>query len=110
MAVTHFPVPGNAKIKSCSRLCVLPDYQGIGIGSRFLDLVAETYKARGNDFKITTSAKNLIHAMRKNPAWMMTRYSANPPISISKKRLKSFTCTVRTQCKTATFFRKSAAK
>lgn len=62
------------RIETISRLCVLPDYQGVGIGRKFLTAVAEIYATEGKDVKITTSAKNLICALQKDSRWRMTRY------------------------------------
>ena len=76
-AVLHQPHGKNAKLKRCSRLVILPDYQGIGLGTRFLNIVAEHYKQLGFDFRIVTSAKNMIHALNKSDRWVLTRYSAN---------------------------------
>ena len=64
IGVIHFPHPVNKKIKSISRLCVLPDYQGIGIGRRFLNVIAKKYADEGFDVKITTSAKNLMKSVK----------------------------------------------
>lgn len=69
----HYPHPKNKKIKKVTRLVILPDYQGIGLGTRFLESVADLYP--NNDFMITTSAKNLIHALNKNKSWILKRHS-----------------------------------
>lgn len=50
----------------CSRLVILPDYQGIGLGIRFLTIIAEKYKSMGFVFHIVTSAKNMIIGLHKN--------------------------------------------
>lgn len=104
IGVIHFPHPRNPKIKSISRLCVLPDYQGIGIGRKFLNAVAEIYAKQGFDMKITTSAKNLIYALRKDPKWLMARYSANRKCETTNKRCKQLVNTIRDNCKTASFY------
>lgn len=89
------------RIETISRLCVLPDYQGIGIGRKFLTEVAKIYAAEGKDVKITTSAKNLICALRRDPRWKMTRYGKT---SLSGKTAKIGAATHRYKAKTATFF------
>lgn len=73
-AVTHFPHPKNKKIKKVHRLVTLPDYQGIGIGVSFLNEVAKFYTEKGYDFRLVTSAQNLVHALRKNEHWKLVRY------------------------------------
>lgn len=52
----------------------MPDYQGIGLGTRFLNAVAEIYSKKGYDFSIVSSAKNLISSLRKNNNWVMYGY------------------------------------
>lgn len=56
-----------------SRLVILPDYQGIGLGTRFLDSVCDIY-ADDNIVSIVTSAKNMIHALQKSDVWRARRY------------------------------------
>lgn len=97
-AVIHAPHPINKKLKRASRLVILPDYQGIGLGVQFLNIVAEHYKQLGYDFRIVTSAKNMIHALNKSDKWKMVRWSVNKMAktgAIDKGRK-----TIRTNCKT----------
>ena len=61
----------------CSRLVILPDYQGIGLGIKFLTIIAEKYKKMGFEFDIVTSAKNMIMGLSKNKKWRFARYSVN---------------------------------
>lgn len=102
MGVLHQPHGINKKLKRVSRLVILPDYQGIGLGTRFLNLVGDYYKANGYDFTIVTSAKNMISALRRSDKWAMTRYCVNrnnsPKSIIDYKR-----SSMRTECKTAAF-------
>ena len=72
----HFPHPSNPKIKKVTRIVILPDYQGIGLGYRFLNIVAEHYCRQGNDFLITTSAKNFVYKLYSSDKWVMIRLSA----------------------------------
>ena len=96
IGVFHFPHPKNKKIKKVTRLVVLPDYQGIGLGVAFLNIVAEMYK--DCDFRITTSAKNLIYALNKNKKWRLEDYGRHktPNTSFMRK-------TFRGHVKTASF-------
>jgi GNAT superfamily N-acetyltransferase len=79
-----------------SRLVVLPDYQGIGVGSRFLNFMAEYYTSRtGLSFKIITSNPQLIRGNLKD--WKIThigrgqkvdsRGLAHPYTASSEKRI-----------------------
>ena len=98
IGVIHFPHPKNSKIKKVTRLVVLPDYQGIGLGVAFLNIVAEIYK--DYDFRITTSAKNLIHALNKHKNWRLEHYGRSKmPLNLKETIKKSF----RGHVKTASF-------
>ena len=81
-----------------SRLVILPDYQGIGLGTRFLDAVCDMYADR-NIVSIVTSAKNMIHALQKSDVWKARSYSVNPK-SGKKAIVKG---SHRTNVKTARF-------
>lgn len=56
----------------------MPDYQGIGLGTRFLNFIAEYYKKQNFDFGIVTSAKNLISSLKKSEKWCLYRYNKKP--------------------------------
>lgn len=103
--VLHQPSAHNSKIKRVSRLVILPDYQGIGLGKQFLSTIAEYYYSQGYDFEIITSAKNLIHALYKDKNWNMQRLSKEktPTNKTAKvERAKTY----ERKCKTASFFYK----
>lgn len=86
MGVLHQPHPINGKLKRVSRLVILPDYQGIGLGVKFLDFIADYYINKGYDFSIITSAKNLIDALKKSNKWCLFRYNKHRQVtSISSK-------------------------
>ena len=98
-AVLHQPHSRNAKLKRCSRLVILPDYQGIGLGTKFLNIVAEHYKQLGFDFRIVTSAKNMIHALNKSDKWKLARWSVNKCKS-NKSRIDGNRSSMRNSCMT----------
>ena len=101
MAVIHNPHPKNPKIKRVHRLVVLPDYQGIGIGKKFLNAIGKIYRNKGWDFSIVTSAKNLIQSLRRDENWQCIRYGKVKP---SKSGMKCLKRTNRLTVKTASFF------
>ena len=77
---------------------MLPDYQGIGLGVAFLNTVAEIYK--DYDFRIQTSAKNLIYALNKHKNWRMDKFKRTKmPVDLKETMKKSF----RGHVKTASF-------
>ena len=55
------------------RLVVLPDYQGIGLGTIFHNYCAEIVKKEGFNVNSTTTTPALIHSMIKDPLWMLVR-------------------------------------
>lgn len=83
----------------CSRLVILPDYQGIGLGIRFLTKIAEVYKNMGFVFHIVTSAKNMIIGLNKNPKWRFSQYMVHK----NEKGKLAGRKSLRLKNKTATF-------
>ena len=98
----HQPHGKNKKLKRCSRLVILPDYQGIGLGYKFLNVVADYYTGAGYDFTIVTSAKNFIHKLNSSDKWMCIRYGMNRCAS-SKSAIDYKRASMRNKCKTASF-------
>ncbi len=63
----------KAKYYRVSRLVVLPDYQGIGVGKRFLNFIAELYSSQTKmPFYILTSNPQIIRGAMKN--WKVARF------------------------------------
>ena len=103
-AVLHQPHRVK-NLKRCSRIVILPDYQGIGLGTQFLNIIADYYKHKGYQFSIVTSAKNMVYALMRSNKWTLIRYSSSRP-SNNKNAIDYKRDTLRTQCKTASFFYK----
>jgi GNAT superfamily N-acetyltransferase len=62
----------KAKYYRVSRLVVLPDYQGIGVGKRLLNFIAELYSSQTKmPFYILTSNPQIIRGNMKN--WKVAR-------------------------------------
>jgi GNAT superfamily N-acetyltransferase len=62
----------RAKYYRVSRLVVLPDYQGIGIGKRLLNFIAELYTSQTKmPFYILTSNPQIVRGDLKN--WKIRR-------------------------------------
>ena len=78
-AVLHFPHPKKPNMKKIHRTVVLPDYQGIGIGTKFVNIIAEMYHQQGFEFFRVMSAKNVIGALTKSPLWRAARYCVEKP-------------------------------
>ena len=63
----------RARYYRVSRLVVLPDYQGIGVGKRLLNFIAELYVSQTKvPFYILTSNPQIIRGNMAN--WKITRY------------------------------------
>jgi GNAT superfamily N-acetyltransferase len=63
----------KAKYYRVSRLVVLPDYQGIGVGKWFLNFIAELYSSQTKmPFYILTSNPQIIRGNMEN--WKIIRY------------------------------------
>jgi GNAT superfamily N-acetyltransferase len=63
----------KSKYYRVSRLVVLPDYQGIGLGRRLLNFIAELYTSQtALPFRILTSNPQLIHGNLSG--WKIMRF------------------------------------
>jgi ABC-type molybdenum transport system ATPase subunit/photorepair protein PhrA/predicted acetyltransferase len=69
LSVLHLPHPKAKNIKKVHRLVILPDYQGAGIGIKFLNEIGYLYKKEKKRYTIVTSAPSLINALKKSKEW-----------------------------------------
>ena len=60
--------------KRVHRLVVLPDYQGIGIGTHFIKEIAKMITRRGYELNLTTTTPALVGALIKDSEWVLARY------------------------------------
>lgn len=104
IGILHTPHPVNKKLKRVSRLVILPDYQGIGLGFKFLTEIAKIYTNKGYDFEIISSARNLIYKLKKDNQWILSRIGMMKNSKTAK--IKWFEEKCRTNCITASFFYK----
>ena len=71
IAVVHIHM--RARYYRVTRLVVLPDYQGIGVGKRLLNFIAELYTLQTKiPFYILTSNPQIIRGNMEN--WKIARY------------------------------------
>lgn len=70
----HLPHSKSKNLKIIHRLVVLPDFQGLGIGSRFCEIIGNEYINNGFRFLITTTNPALIHSFKKNKIWKCTKF------------------------------------
>lgn len=99
-SVLHFPHPKVKNMKRVHRIVVKPDYQGIGLGSRFMSEIATMYKNKGFRISLVTSSPAFIHGLQSTSNWVMTRKPSRAPKVGSSGVLKGATSEARL---TATF-------
>lgn len=63
------PLTGRVGRDRVSRIVVLPDYQGLGIGGRVLDAVASLRRAMGRRVNLTTSHPSMIASLGRSLNW-----------------------------------------
>ena len=61
--------PGRQGAWRISRLVVLSDFQGLGIGTRLAAALGDMYRREQRRLSITTSHPAMIAALRRSPAW-----------------------------------------
>lgn len=88
-SVLHFPHPKVKNAKRSHRLIVLPDYQGVGIGIKFVNYIANYYVKKGFKFLATLSQPALIQARKKDPNWVMTSFGRIPRVKQNKGLISS---------------------
>lgn len=54
-----------------SRIVIVPEFQGFGIGIKFMNLIADLYKS--DRIRITTSLKPFMIALNKSKEWACVR-------------------------------------
>ena len=94
-SVLHFPHPKIKNMKRIHRIVVKPDYQGIGVGYKFLNFISDVYKTKGFRVGIVTSSPSLIHAMYKGDEWVMTRKPSRVQITAKTGSLQGKTSDAR---------------
>jgi energy-coupling factor transporter ATP-binding protein EcfA2 len=67
--VAMLPQQGFKNRWRVSRIVVLPDYQGIGIGSAVLESLGEYYHSQHKRFSITASHPSVIAHCTQSPKW-----------------------------------------
>ena len=56
------------------RMVVLPDYQGIGIGTAFEEYTSQYYADRGWKVNVTTTTPALVHSLKRSKKWNLVRF------------------------------------
>jgi len=71
-------------VKRVHRFVTLPEYQGIGIGMKFINFVAEEYDKQGLKFNLITTTPALRFALDRNEHWTLKRSGNVTPPGKSK--------------------------
>lgn len=64
-------MPLHAQVKRIHRLVVLPEFQGIGLGTSFVEEIARVYAIKGWDVVLTTSTPALTYSLNRNDNWQL---------------------------------------
>lgn len=86
--VVPFPHPKTKNLWRIARSVVIPDFQGIGVGRAFTDLIAASFLSAGKVVISTTGHPQMIRARMASPSWKMTaapRRTAKPGKSSTMK-------------------------
>jgi GNAT superfamily N-acetyltransferase len=67
------PLIGRRDHWRITRLVVLPDYQGVGIGMHLAEAVAQLHRAEGRRINITASHPAVLTHCRRSPRWRLVQ-------------------------------------
>lgn len=71
-SVIFFPHPKSPSWRGHRTVC-LPDFQGVGVGNKFAELIGSIFRATGQKYSTTTSHPAMIHHRAKSKLWHMHR-------------------------------------
>ena len=89
-AVLSTPRNNNPYGKSISRIVVLPDYQGLGIGSQICNTIGGIYKNNNNDLYIKTANPALGEYFNNSYLWIGTSHNGKHRFDIHQAKEKSY--------------------
>jgi len=73
----HRPHPKVNDIEGCSRLVTLPDWQGLGLAPRLIDILSAAYKSVGKRVHTYPAHPALIRSFAKSPLWKCVKKSGD---------------------------------
>lgn len=88
VAVLNMPNGNTKNMYRGHRYVVLPDYQGLGIGSKMVDFIAKYYTDRGLRYSNRLTHLKLINYFENNPNWVPTTNNNKNNISRSIHNMK----------------------
>lgn len=72
ISIARFPHPQAKDIMTIGRLVIVPEFQGFGIGVKFMNEVSSLYPK--DRIRITTSLKPFIESLNNNRDWRCVRF------------------------------------
>lgn len=84
------PMIGHRNRRRFTRVVTLPDYQGIGIGTRAMRTVAELHAERGHRVNITSSHPGLVQHCRRSPWWRAVGVRTFSRTATRSRRFRSY--------------------
>ena len=79
MAILPFPGVGDEKTRRVSRIVVLPDFQGLGLGKDILNYISSLYKKEKSTMYIRTMSPALGIALANDKNWIATSSNLKIP-------------------------------
>jgi hypothetical protein len=67
--VLPYPNGSLSYAKKIHRLVILPDFQGLGLGTKFMETLCDMYLHRGYKMYIRTAHESLEHHFKNSPLW-----------------------------------------
>ena len=68
-AVLAYPNGSLNFAKKIHRLVILPDFQGLGLGTKFMETLCDMYLRKGYKMYIRTAHESLEHHFKNSPLW-----------------------------------------
>tara|TARA_R110001592_G_scaffold362371_1_gene675972 strand:+ start:498 stop:1574 length:1077 start_codon:yes stop_codon:yes gene_type:complete len=99
-SVLHFPHPTSKLMKREHRTVVLPDFQGVGIGNKLSEFIANYFRNLGFRFLSVTSAPSMIWHRKNSAKWKIKRFGR---VGQQKTGITSFDSTSSKKRMTASF-------
>ena len=92
VAVLQQPHPISKHLRRVHRVVVLPDYQGLGLATRLMEIIGAWAKVIGYRMLTHPAHPALVRSMAKSPKWKM----AHKPEFQAPHKLKGLRATVTT--------------
>jgi ABC-type lipoprotein export system ATPase subunit/GNAT superfamily N-acetyltransferase len=86
LGILPFPGVGDEKTRRVSRIVVLPDFQGLGLGKNILNYISSLYAKEQSTMYIRTMSPALGLALSKDKNWIATSSNLKIPQADSNGR------------------------